>query len=51
MRACEAGPDGALTLTIHAEDDYEQHADLWAVVLEIADRYELVPAVVEIEEP
>jgi hypothetical protein len=44
MRACEVGPDGQLSLTVTTADDpFEQHADLWAVVLQIADAYELVP--------
>jgi hypothetical protein len=44
MRAVEVGPDDSLTLKVLSNDAFEKNADLWAVVLRIADRYELVPA-------
>ena len=43
MRACHAGPDGQMKLSIHDADPFELHADLWTVVLQIAENHHLIP--------
>jgi hypothetical protein len=43
MLAGEVGPDGSPALTVYEDDDFEQHADVWAVVLRIAESHQLVP--------
>lgn len=44
MKGARTDPSGEVTLAINADDPPERHADLWEVVLRIADNHKLIPS-------